>query len=577
MFVADRSVRGRRWRAPQEIPFVAPKGVQGAPAGIAARRGVQDLEAFFRPRFSQAMPRPDALTDMVRAAQRTADAIAAGERIGIVGDYDVDGATSTAVVVRYLESVGHTNLVWRIPRRIEEGYGINSDLVRTMHEGGVRLLVVLDSGTTAIEPIACARALGVDVVVIDHHELGDGIPDAIFVNPKRSDRDRPFDFLCSAGLAFLFVAALTAVLTERGHFARRSPPDLRSLLGLVALGTIADVVPLVGLNRVLVSTGLPILRENLGIQALLLATSEQEVTTRSCGFVLGPCINAAGRIDDMRIGVDLLLARDAAVAEELAQRLYQLNLDRRAMQQAAVESALARVEGGDSGRAGAIVLRDENWHPGIVGLVAARVREAFDRPALIIGADGKGSARSVDGFHVGAPVLSAVDRGLMLKGGGHAAAAGFTARADVESGTIKDHFDAAMEGFVAPPVTVDLVVSPGGLYPGLVHSFSAIEPFGQGNPRPRVVVAKGTVRKVEVLKGKHIKAWLSGPDGETSAMAFNAVGTPLGRSLIASEGYAVDAMGTADVNAWRGTETAYLKIEDVMVEAVVGARVQEAA
>lgn len=548
-----------------------------AAAGIAARRGVADLDAYFHPRFSKAMPPPDALTDMVAAANRAADAILSGERIGIVGDYDVDGATSTSIVVRFLESVGHSNVVWRIPRRIEDGYGINVDLVRTMREGGVGLLVVLDSGTTAIEPIATAKALGMDVIVLDHHELGDGMPDAIFVNPKRSDRDRAFDFLCSAGLAFLFSVALTTVLTSRGHFASRPAPDLKRLLGLVALGTIADVVPLVGLNRVLVSVGLPILAENLGIQALMLAASEQEVTTRSCGFVLGPCINAAGRIDDMRIGVDLLLARDPSQAEDLAKRLYQLNLDRRAMQQEAVESAIQRVAAGECGKDGVIVLRDDSWHPGIVGLVAARVREAYDRPAMAIGSEGKGSARSVDGFHIGEPVLSAVEGGLLAKGGGHAAAAGFTAAQGASPEAIKRHVDGYLDGFEAPSVAADLVVAPGGLHPDLVHSFTRIEPFGQGNPRPRIVVAGGMVRKVEILKGKHVKAWLSGPDGETSALAFNAVGTPLGRALIAAEGYALDAMGTADVNAWRGTETAFLKIEDAMVERGSGALSMEAA
>lgn len=551
---------------PSVNAVVPPPGVSHIVAGIAERRGIKDLKAYFKPRFAQAMPAPDALTDMVRGARRAALSISRNERIGIVGDYDVDGATSTAIVVKYLEDVGHANLVWRIPRRIEEGYGINSDLVRTMHEGGVKLLVVLDSGTTAFEPIDCARSLGMDVIVLDHHELGDALPDAIFVNPKRSDRDRPFDFLCSAGLAFLFVAALTAILGEEGHFERRTPPDLRRLLGLVALGTIVDVVPLVGLNRVFVAVGLPILAENLGIQALLLATGEKEITTKSCGFVLGPSINAAGRIDDMRIGVDLLLAKDMGQAEELAQRLYRLNLDRRELQQAAVHDALARVQAGESGQQGAVVLRDEGWHPGIVGLVAARVREAFDRPAVIVGAGGKGSARSVDGFHVGAAIISAAETGLLSKGGGHAAAAGFTAPEGTSAAALKAHVDSAMEGFVPPPVHVDLVVSPGNLTPSLVHSFASLEPFGQSNPRPRVVLAGGRVRSVDVLKDKHVKAWIEGPSGRTSVIAFGAIGTPLGRALIAAENFHVDVMGTADINAWRGTETAFLKVEDIMVE-----------
>lgn len=566
MFVAERSIRGRSWNMPTETPVVPPPGVSRAVAGIAARRGVTDLDAYFRPRFAQAMPRPDALTDMVRAAKRAAAAIESGERIGIVGDYDVDGATSTAIVVRYLEEVGHSNVVWRIPKRIEEGYGVNPDLVRTMHEGGVRLLLVLDSGTTAFEAVATARSLGMDVIVLDHHELADGMPEAIFVNPKRSDRDRAFDFLCSAGIAFLFAASLTAVLGEGGRFATRSPPDLRRLLGLVALGTVADVVPLVGLNRAFVAAGLPILADNLGIQALLLATGETSISTRSCGFVLGPSINAAGRIDDMRIGVELLLTRDPAQADELARRLHRLNLDRREMLQAAMQDAFARVESGESGREGCVVLADENWHPGIVGLVAARIREAFDRPAAVIGAGGKGSARSVDGFHIGGAIISATESGLLSKGGGHGAAAGFTAHASTEPMALKRHVDAAMVGFVAPAVHVDYVVAPGNLSPALVSSFSSLEPFGQGNPKPRVVLAGGTLHSVEILKERHVKVWLDAPTGRTSVMAYGAVGTPLGRSLIASEGLRVDVLGTAEINSFRGTLNAYVKAEDIMVE-----------
>lgn len=561
-FCADISVKKRRWmQRPAASDVTPPPGVALEAALVAAGRGVTDLAAFFRPTFAKAMPDPLSLRDMDRAIGLFADAVESKRTIGIIGDYDVDGATSTAILVRFLGMLGHDRVAWRIPHRIREGYGPNDGLVEAMAaEDGVELLMIVDSGTAAVGPIARARELGLDVVVLDHHEAGAELPDAVLVNPKRPDEDRSFDYLCTAGLAFLFAVGVARELRTRGAIGIM---DLRGLLGLVALGTVADVVPLVGLNRAYVYLGLDRLGELPGIAALAEVTREAHFTAHACGFVFGPCVNAAGRLDDMRLGAELLMTDDPARAAELAGQLNELNLERRNIQKAAVEEAKELASARSAGE-GVLVLADPNWHPGIVGLVASKVKDAFDRPAVVVGEGGKGSCRSVDGFDMGAAIIEARESGILEKGGGHAMAAGLTVAPDrIEE--LREFLCRKAEGFEHPPAPLDLVLPCGGLTVAMAEGFERLAPFGQGNTKPRVAVVGGYVRKVMVMKGLHVKAWLSGADGETEVIAFNSVDTPIGEALKGAEGRYADVYGVVECSTWNGVVKAVLKPEDVML------------
>lgn len=566
MFVSELSLRHRQWqvRTPAALGEI-PEGVHPVSAAIVAARGVSDLETYFTPSFRTQMPDPDIFCDMTAAVDRVAAAVRSGQRIGVIGDYDVDGATSTALLVRALNRAGHHNVTWRIPHRISDGYGPNVQLVESMiDEEHVELIIMADSGTAAIEPVARCRALGCDVVILDHHEAQGKLPDALLVNPKRPDGDRAFDYLCTAGLAFLFVAGLMRQLRRNGHFTAVDikEPDIRELLGLVALGTVADVVPLVELNRAYVQLGLERLPMIPGISALMEVTGETKLTAHACGFVFGPCINAAGRLQSMDMGVRLLLTDDIAEAAAIAADLHKINDERRQLQLEAIEECKDILA--SKAIPAAIVLYREHWHPGIVGLVAAKVREAFDRPTIIIGSGGKGSARTVEGFDIGTVVINAVQAGLLVKGGGHANAAGLTidpAQVDAFAEFVNTH----MVGFTHPASLADLALECGDLSVETVLGFERMAPFGQGNTKPRVVVFGGFVSSIRIMKGLHIKAILTGANGQTEILAFNSVGTPVGEALVSAEGRFADVYGTAETSTWNGISNVIVKPEDIMV------------
>lgn len=558
------SVRGRDWSLGNPSPVVAPIGVHPLAAAVVASRGVDDLETYFTPTFHNSMPDPNVLPNMEAAVARMAQAIIGGQRIAIVGDYDVDGATTTALLVRLLRDLGHAATSWRIPHRIDDGYGVNEIMIDKIaaEDGKVDLLLLVDNGTAAKDAVAHARAAGADVLILDHHEAQGGLPDAILVNPKHPDCDRSYEYLCSAGVAFLFAVSVVRSLRSSGFFSDgKSEPDTRRYLGLVALATVADVVPLVGLNRAYVARGIGRMGEFAGLRALKVVTDQKSYTAHACGFVFGPCLNAAGRIMDMSVGVELLIEDDESVALPVAKRLHELNQDRRKIQEAAVESAKERLTAEPPGAG--IVLYDTEWHPGIVGLVAAKVREAFDRPAIVIGNGGKGSARTVDGFDVGAAIIDAVSGGILLRGGGHAAAAGLTIAPD-RVDDLRRHLEGRLVGFEPAATKVDVVLECGTVDPDLARGFEAMAPFGQGNSKPRVAVVGGRVTKVTVFRGLHIKAILEGPSGRTEILAFRSVDTPLGAAIKAAEGGRLDVLGTLEVSTWNGVDTVIVKPEDVI-------------
>jgi len=559
IFCASRSVRNRDWKA-RELPYVLPpEGVDPVAARIAAARGAADLDSYFFPNFRSSMPDPFLLDGMENATKRIWKAVQGNESIAILGDYDVDGASSTAMLVRLLNMAGHSGKIkWSIPDRMIDGYGPNERLIDEVKaESEATLLILLDSGTAAIKPVHHARGAGMDVVIIDHHEPQAERPDAILVNPKCQD-DRTLDGLCTAGLVFLLAVALRR--HARSSEGRTDFPDIRSLLGLAALATVADVVPLTGLNRAYVSLGVPRIVDIPGLKVLMEVTGETEPTVHGCGFVLAPCINAAGRIGTMHDGVRLLLTDSVDECKDIANSLHATNLERRDMQKRALEEALAAVDS----EAKAIILQNPSWHPGIVGLIASKLREVYDRPAIIIGEHGKGSARTVEGFDIGSVIIEAAAKGLLLKGGGHKAAAGLTmdpAKFDDFSHFVLE----AISDFEHPSFTADLIITPGEMTVETALALKSMEPFGQGNPKPRIAVIGGTCIRTSILKQAHIKITVEGSSGIMEAIAFNAVETQIGKAMLSSEGRRIDLYGTIEVSYWAGTTTVSIKPEDVMI------------
>lgn len=563
-FVGIKSLKGRDWAFGCEgVP-------QGDPAvGIAEMRGF-DADSFLKASVKDTMPDPSKLKDMDRAVAAFCDAVEANKKIAIYGDYDVDGATSTALGLRWLKFVGMEPLFY-IPDRMKEGYGPNANAMHTLKGEGVEFLLVLDSGTTAHEPLGVAAELGFEIVILDHHEPDSKSPPGILVNPKRKDEDRAFDYLCTAGLIFLFLVGVNREMRNRGFFNDERPaPNLMNWIGIVALGTVADLVPLVGLNRAYVRAGLPRMKDVMGIAQLANVNDHFDYDEVSCGFVFGPCINAAGRIDDTRLGATLLSVDDHDDAFNLAARLFELNAQRKDMQKIALEQATLEAEERSGDRI--LILMNEDWHPGIVGLVASKLKDATDKSTVIIGHGGHGSCRGLDGFDIGAAVIAAREAGILIKGGGHAPAAGLTidpSRID----DLRDFMNERAKDFSHPPVTYDLKLAPGELKATFIDKLEPLRPYGMGNKKPRVAVVGGWVKRVIVRKEKHINIVVTGPAGDTEAMIWNAIGTPLGDALVGSEDFYVDLAGDAKIDTY-GYRRGVLIVDDAVVH---GAAESEAA
>jgi single-stranded-DNA-specific exonuclease len=582
----ERSVCGRAWRdrldeqaTARALSIVQRHGIPELLARILAGRGVDaaDVEAFLDPTVRRLMPDPHSLTAMESVVQRLADAIARGEQIAIFGDYDVDGATASALLARFLRRAGLDPIV-HIPDRIFEGYGPNVEAIRTLSARGATVLITVDCGTTSIEPLAEARALGLEVIVIDHHQADERLPDALVVNPNRLDDLSGLGHLAAVGLVFMTVVAVNRLLRTRGFWSEaRAEPDLLSFLDIVALGTVADVVPLKGLNRAFVAKGLIAMRarEGVGLTALMdVARLSGPPEPWHLGFLLGPRINAGGRIGRADLGAQLLLTDDPAEAGRIAAELDRLNRERQTLEQAMLAEAEAEALAalGLEERGAVVVTAAANWHPGVVGLIAARLKERFGRPAFAIalepGGTGTGSGRSIPGVDLGRVVRRAVGEGLLLKGGGHAMAAGVTLRRDALAG-----FRAYLEAELAAPVAaaradqallVDGAVSAAGANANLIATIARAGPFGAGNPEPIVALPNHTVAYAEAVGPSHVRARLRSGDGTfLNAVAFRAAGQPLGDALLSMRGQPVHAAGTLCLDRWNGTERVQLRVCDL--------------
>ncbi|OYZ99986.1 MAG: single-stranded-DNA-specific exonuclease RecJ, partial [Rhizobiales bacterium 17-65-6] len=554
-------------------------GVPDLLARIVAGRGValDEVPQYLDPSIRALMPDPDSLTDMGAAVDRLASAVLKGESVAVFGDYDVDGATSTALLVSLLRTAGLDPL-FHIPDRIFEGYGPNVGAIEQLAARGVTLLVTVDCGTTSVETLAAARRLGLDVVVIDHHLPGDTLPEVTaLVNANRQDDLSQLGHLCAAGVVFMTLVGLSRRLRDLGHWtAERPAPDLLQSLDLVALGTVADVVPLRGLNRAYVSKGLIALRrrQRLGLTALMdVARLDGPPRPWHLGFLLGPRINAGGRIGDAALGTRLLLTDDPMEAKRIAAELDRLNTERQEVERAVLEAAeaeaLAATGLEDAGAS--IVVSGEGWHPGIVGLVAARLKERFNRPAFAIafnGETGTGSARSIPGVDIGKAVHGAMEAGLLVKGGGHAMAAGLT----VERRRLGD-LRAYLEGQLAASVetaradralAIDGALTAGGATVALVEQVAKAGPFGSGNPEPVFAFPNHRLAYVETFGNGHIRARLASNDGAVlKAVAFRCADEPLGRAMLAARGRLVHLAGTLDLDHWQGETKVSIRIRDM--------------
>jgi single-stranded-DNA-specific exonuclease len=539
---------------------------------------VDQVESFLDPTIKRLMPDPHSLTDMEAASSRIADAVIRSESTAIFGDYDVDGATASALLGRYLRHCGLDPII-HIPDRIFEGYGPNVDAIRSFAERGVKLLITVDCGVTSIEPLAEARRLGLDAVVIDHHQADEKLPEAAaIVDPNRADDLSGMGHLAAVGLAFLTVVAVSRELRRRDFWTgARSEPDLRALLDLVALGTVADVVPLRGLNRAFVAKGLIALkwRENVGATALMdVARLSGPPEPWHLGFLLGPRINAGGRIGRADLGVSLLLEENPSEAARIAAELDRLNRERQQIEQATLAQAEAEALAalGLEEKGAVVVTAAEGWHPGVVGLVAARLKERYGRPAFAIaiepGGTGTGSGRSITGVDLGRTVRRAVQEGLLLKGGGHAMAAGVTLKKDALGA-----FRAFLEDTLAAPVEaarrerallIDGAVSAGGFNPALVGLLSRAGPYGAGNPEPLLALPAHTLVYADPVGENHIRARLRSGDGKfVNAIAFRAAGQTLGKALLENRGRVLHAAGQIALDRWQGEERVQLRLTDL--------------
>jgi single-stranded-DNA-specific exonuclease len=580
----ERSVNGRRWQPrlgssrlaeaiaqTHELPEILGRVLAGR--GV----GVEDAEAFLNPTLRTLMPAPDALRDMEKGAARLAEAIQAGTRIGIISDYDVDGVSSAAMLLRFLRAVGSDALV-HLPDRLTEGYGPSEQAVQSLKERGVEVLVTLDCGVLAHDPLAHAAELGLTTIIVDHHQASAVLPEAhAVINPNRQDDVSGYGYLCAAGVVMILIAAVNRALRLAGWYgAARAEPNMLQWLELVALATVCDVVPLKGLNRAYVTQGLKIMarRENLGLAVLSdVARLKRAPDVYALGFVLGPRLNAAGRIGNANLALDLLTQADRGKAMELAQKLEQLNRQRQDIELRVVDQALMQAEAalGKDRNPPAIVVAGEGWHPGVVGLAAARLKERFMVPSFVLAANREtglaaGSGRSIAGVDIGRAVRLALEQGLLVKGGGHAMAAGITLEND-RLGAFRAFLEESLAGEVSAAgvaaLEVDGALTASGATLDLIELLDQAGPYGSAHPSPVFVFPAHRVVFADAAGKDHVRCTLAAADGtRLKAIAFRSIGSDLGELLLTERKFPIHVAGRLTVDDWSGKRVPSLQIED---------------
>lgn len=582
VFGVSQSITGRSWNwrgGNMNLGQGQLADGEGILRQIMLARGVaeDDLHRHLSPTLRDFLPDPSEFNDMDAAADRIAQAVLGAERITIYGDYDVDGATSSALLIRLLRELG-VEAEFYIPDRLLEGYGPSGKALVKLAEAGSSLIITVDCGAMAHEALAMANDAGVDVIVVDHHKCSPELPRAAaLVNPNRLDENdlaAAHGHLAAVGVAFLLAIALVRTLRARGHFENRKEPDLFALLDLVALGTVADVAALHGLNRAFVAQGLKVMgrRANIGMSALIDASRLKRAPVCSdLGFALGPRINAGGRVGESTLGVKLLTTENEDEARHIAAQLSALNEERRAIEAEVQQEAEAQLAA-QHNRAVHLVA-GHGWHPGVIGIVAGRIKEKTGKPSLVIAIDpetgeGKGSGRSIAGVDLGAAIIRARDEGLLVKGGGHAMAAGLTVE-EARLEAFAEWLNLSLEPAVARAgdnreLLLDLAVAPGGLTPDLVNSLESGGPYGMGWPGPRIAVGPVRLVKCDIVGTDHVRLIASGADGKSfKGIAFRAAETEMGQTLLqGSRGRKLWLAGRVKIDDWGSRPQAELHVED---------------
>jgi len=530
---------------------------------------IDNVDDFLRPSLKNNLPSPFSIKDMSIAVDRISKAFIMNEKIAIFGDYDVDGATSSAVLYKSFKQFGIEPTIY-IPDRQKEGYGPNKEALKNLKDIGVNLVITVDCGITSFEELDYAKTINLDVIVVDHHVPEAKLPKAIaLVNPNRIDDQTDLGMLAAVGVSFMLVGALKNKLISIGFIKENNSLNLSSVLDLVALGTICDVVPLVGPNRAFVRHGLKIMskRQNTGIDALFkISDIEDFPNVFHAGFVLGPRINAGGRVGESDLGAKLLITDDANYAKEMSIHLNQLNEERKRLESDVLEEAIKMAENYEDNDI--LVLHGRNWHPGVIGIVASRIVEQYNKPAVIIAEndnESKGSGRSVLGKDIGRMITAAKQTGILANGGGHPMACGLTISTDrindlriflnkksnnKNNKIIKNYF-------------IDMAISVSGAIPDLIKQLSLIEPFGAGNPEPKFIIKDVNLYNSKIVGEKHVKCSISdSTNHRLDAIAFRSVGTALGKSLL--NNYHAHVIGRLKISEWNGRENLQMHIEDVI-------------
>lgn len=573
--IVDVSVQGKAWVMADDI--LGDKG--DLVKQILKRRGIdgeEDVKKFLNPCIKSYMPDPCVLKDMDKAAKIIADAVQHNYKIAVYGDYDVDGITSTAILVEYFRKLG-VDVIWHLPTREGEGYGLNNAAIEEIAQSGAKLLITVDCGISGVDEVECAKRHGLQVVVTDHHSPDSILPDAdAVVNPKRNDDTSGLVYLAGVGVAFLTLVAVNRELNNRGLGIEKAV--LLNYTDLVALGTICDTMPLVGLNRAFVATGLRVLgqRQNLGLTKLMQVAEIKHTSVYAAGFALGPRLNAAGRLDSAAPALELLLTDNSLIADDLAHKLHDMNKERIGIQNAIMLRAVEMAEVCCKDGKCSLFVCGENWHGGVMGIIAGRLKDKYNLPSCVATKlDGviNGSGRSIPGVDLGKIIHDALAAGIISEGGGHAAAAGFSLPQENEKlfydfleRSVREQLNGEMP---EPETYVDAVLDAAGANMKLVNCLAALEPFGQGNPEPVLVLRGAVLQNVEVIgNGCHLRGIIRTSIGtKLSFVGFNLVGTPVGKFLLDDENANTTMMvlGKLKSNEYKGYVNAQFFLEDVAV------------
>ncbi|MEH6525194.1 MAG: single-stranded-DNA-specific exonuclease RecJ [Sneathiella sp.] len=580
----DKSLKDRRWRLRSEnerlgLAIAQRLDVPEIVGRVMAGRDVslEDAEQYLSPTLRQMLPDPSVFCDMDIAASRIAAAIQSNEKVAVFGDYDVDGATSSGLLKRFFNAL-YRPLEIYIPDRIKEGYGPNVEAMNSLKEKGIQLVVTVDCGIVSFEVLAHAKAIGLEVIVVDHHQAETRLPDAIaVVNPKRHDESQEYTYLAAVGVTFLLVVAINRVLRKADWYTNERPePDPRYWLDLVALGTVCDVVPLKGLNRAFVAQGLKVMarRGNPGLAALADVSGLDETPgTYHAGFLLGPRVNAGGRVGKPEYGPQLLSSDDPDQCRTLARYLDGYNQERKSIEAQVQIEAMDLVEKNGLKDDSIIVVAGEGWHPGVIGIVASRIKDAYQRPAVVIALntnEGKGSGRSIAGVDMGAAIGAARHSELIVAGGGHAMAAGLTiSRKKIDAFReflIKRLSSDVTEASKSASLGLDGALSVEGATTDLITLLEQAGPYGAGNPEPRFAVTNVRLVQASIVGENHVRCIMTGRGGQgrLTGISFRSLETPLGDTLLAHQGASFHIAGHLRKNTWRGSTTAQLMIEDAV-------------